>query len=532
MGPGGGVKPKRRMGAACRAIMPTRSEHLDYDVSAMKSDNQGGPAHGGQQTGERRESKRVESRRDVVFSDYAAKGPLRTGSVTDMSPGGFQIATHYPEPSGGEVQIELGPLPGDMGQIAMFRGRVAYVTVPEEGAALMGVQLIPKSPALWHGVPSTRSSVRSGPGPRWGRQPVSAKPGVDTIHRHIPSPRRRSRRKPSTRTRSRAAWLAAAPLLALVLILLFLTLEAVDGEGLRGPTVNLRSSSANPTEIPEFNPVSTSTGSVSARMIDSHVTEGLERAGLFEWTQTRGIDRLLFEAHAALGQGNLAAAETLFAQLEGRGDADPVQRFASALGYAEAAAARGRERLARAVLGKALQLGDAVPEPWLRAGRALERRLNTADATLYRAVPMGTVLGIAPLKRSDTSELPVRIEVDTSRYTLRILKGDQVLQSFPVGLGRNGTTPLGTFEIANKIVEPAWYNHGEVVPAGDARNPLGSRWMGFGIGTRATSYGIHPTKEAESIGRALSAGCVRMRPEDAETVYRLAPIGTVVRIFR
>ena len=127
---------------------------------------------------------------------------------------------------------------------------------------------------------------------------------------------------------------------------------------------------------------------------------------------------------------------------------------------------------------------------------------------------------------------PLSVEVDTARYVLRIIENGGVVRRFPVGLGRNGTTPLGDFEIANKITNPDWYNRGEVVPAGDPENPLGSRWMGLGTDGKATSYGIHPTSEAESIGKNESQGCVRMRPADAEEVFRRCPIGTPVRIHR
>jgi lipoprotein-anchoring transpeptidase ErfK/SrfK len=54
--------------------------------------------------------------------------------------------------------------------------------------------------------------------------------------------------------------------------------------------------------------------------------------------------------------------------------------------------------------------------------------------------------------------------------------------------------------------------------------------MGLGTNGNATSYGIHPTEDAGSIGQPQSRGCIRMWPEDAETLFRLCPIGTPVRI--
>jgi lipoprotein-anchoring transpeptidase ErfK/SrfK len=44
-------------------------------------------------------------------------------------------------------------------------------------------------------------------------------------------------------------------------------------------------------------------------------------------------------------------------------------------------------------------------------------------------------------------------------------------------------------------------------------------------------YGIHGTDTPSSIGRSASHGCVRLRNEDIETLYRMVPIGTPVFIY-
>jgi lipoprotein-anchoring transpeptidase ErfK/SrfK len=44
-------------------------------------------------------------------------------------------------------------------------------------------------------------------------------------------------------------------------------------------------------------------------------------------------------------------------------------------------------------------------------------------------------------------------------------------------------------------------------------------------------YGIHGTDEPASIGSAASHGCVRLRNEDIEALFRIVPIGTVVYIY-
>jgi hypothetical protein len=55
---------------------------------------------------------------------------------------------------------------------------------------------------------------------------------------------------------------------------------------------------------------------------------------------------------------------------------------------------------------------------------------------------------------------------------------------------------------------------------------LGSNRLYLGDG-----YGIHGTDAPNSIGHDASHGCVRVRNEDAELLYRLVPLGTVVYIY-
>ena len=55
---------------------------------------------------------------------------------------------------------------------------------------------------------------------------------------------------------------------------------------------------------------------------------------------------------------------------------------------------------------------------------------------------------------------------------------------------------------------------------------MGTRRLYLGDG-----YGIHGTDHPESIGRAASHGCVRLRNEDIEKLYDMVPVGTVVYIY-
>lgn len=126
-------------------------------------------------------------------------------------------------------------------------------------------------------------------------------------------------------------------------------------------------------------------------------------------------------------------------------------------------------------------------------------------------------------------ELPY-ILIDVRDRTLTLMREDYLVETFPVGVGKNGSTPLGTFVIANKLRDPAWYNGGDAVAPGDPRNPLGRFWLGLGRGGRPTTYGIHEAGDPDSVGGDESRGCIRMRGPDLERLYRLCPLGARVRI--
>lgn len=44
-------------------------------------------------------------------------------------------------------------------------------------------------------------------------------------------------------------------------------------------------------------------------------------------------------------------------------------------------------------------------------------------------------------------------------------------------------------------------------------------------------YGIHGTDVPTSIGRSVSHGCIRVRNEDIETLFRIVPVGTPVYVY-
>jgi L,D-transpeptidase ErfK/SrfK len=103
-------------------------------------------------------------------------------------------------------------------------------------------------------------------------------------------------------------------------------------------------------------------------------------------------------------------------------------------------------------------------------------------------------------------------------------------EQFTIGLGEGESTPKGDFTIGTKLTDPDWFNRGEVVPAGDPDNLIGKRWLGLARNGALTPYGIHPTNDLNSLGGDKSRGCIRVTESDANTLFRLCPVGTKVVI--
>ncbi len=118
------------------------------------------------------------------------------------------------------------------------------------------------------------------------------------------------------------------------------------------------------------------------------------------------------------------------------------------------------------------------------------------------------------------------ILIDKSENILTLKTGDEVIKKYQVSTGKNNSSPVGQFVIKYRYEHPVWFHKGEVVPADDPKNFLGTRWLGFNL----PKYGIHGTIEPEHIGKQVSSGCIRMRNEDVQELYDLIPLGTAVTI--
>lgn len=125
------------------------------------------------------------------------------------------------------------------------------------------------------------------------------------------------------------------------------------------------------------------------------------------------------------------------------------------------------------------------------------------------------------------------IEVSKSRRELILKMNDRFFKLYPVGIGKFDKTPQGTFVVTDKEKEPVWWPQGREIPFGHPDNILGTRWMAIratGDTPPVRGYGIHGTWDDASIGKAESAGCIRMKNVDVEELYKFIPSSTPVTI--
>lgn len=144
--------------------------------------------------------------------------------------------------------------------------------------------------------------------------------------------------------------------------------------------------------------------------------------------------------------------------------------------------------------------------------------MSSATSAAAQALANSPASSLEPSQRRVVVSLPER--------TLSLLENGQVVRVFPVAVGAPQTpTPVGTFTIKNRIPNPTYYRPGKVIGPGPS-NPLGTRWMGLDL----KGYGIHGTDEPQSIGHALSHGCVRLRNDDVEQLFELLRPGDIVEL--
>lgn len=124
------------------------------------------------------------------------------------------------------------------------------------------------------------------------------------------------------------------------------------------------------------------------------------------------------------------------------------------------------------------------------------------------------------------------ILIDKSENVLRYYEKGELVKTFSVATGKKPSyTPEGLFTIREKIKNRPYYK--EKIKGGDPKNPLGDRWLGLKVkinGKVSYAYGIHRTNNEKSIGKYVSAGCIRMYNKDVRWLFDQVDTGTAVLI--
>ncbi len=118
---------------------------------------------------------------------------------------------------------------------------------------------------------------------------------------------------------------------------------------------------------------------------------------------------------------------------------------------------------------------------------------------------------------------------------------------YGVGVGRAGLEFTGSAEIARKREWPSWrptpdminrdprayakfVDNDYIQPCGP-QNPLGARALYLYQNGVDTYFRIHGTNRPETIGSAVSNGCIRLTNEHVADLYDRVPVGTIVTVL-
>jgi L,D-transpeptidase-like protein len=143
------------------------------------------------------------------------------------------------------------------------------------------------------------------------------------------------------------------------------------------------------------------------------------------------------------------------------------------------------------------------------------------------ALPNGRVGWISVSATLVAYRTPWSISASLRHRQVVVRRDGRVVMRFPVAVGGPGTpTPTGRFAVTDKLLtqDPS-SPYGCCILALSAHQP--HTVQGWGGGDRIA---IHATDLPETIGSAVSLGCLRAPAADVRRLVRSVPLGTVVTI--
>ncbi|MGV2169696.1 L,D-transpeptidase [Agrobacterium sp. 16-172Ci] len=144
----------------------------------------------------------------------------------------------------------------------------------------------------------------------------------------------------------------------------------------------------------------------------------------------------------------------------------------------------------------------------------------------------------------DTMHPAGTVVVDTPARRLYYVMGDGRAMRYGVGVGRQGLALKGDAYIGRKAEWPSWTPTANMMRrdprnlkfaggmAGGPNNPLGARALYLYRGGNDTMFRLHGTNQPQSIGHAMSSGCIRMLNHDIIDLYSHVPVGSKVVVLQ
>ncbi len=140
-------------------------------------------------------------------------------------------------------------------------------------------------------------------------------------------------------------------------------------------------------------------------------------------------------------------------------------------------------------------------------------------------------------------EAPGTIVIDPYARLLYHVTQPGLAMRFGIAVGKQGRGFSGTAAVMRKEEYPYWAPTKNMIRQdpelygplagglpGGLDNPLGARALYLYRNGRDTMYRIHGTMDPSSIGKATSAGCIRLFNQDIIDMFDETPIGTRVKV--
>ena len=168
-------------------------------------------------------------------------------------------------------------------------------------------------------------------------------------------------------------------------------------------------------------------------------------------------------------------------------------------------------------------------EPYGQSGPAYGLGVQAAPQAQVAPIPREIV-------RFSADYTPGTIVVSTSERRLYLVMPDGEALRYGVGVGRPGFSWAGVNKITAKREWPSWTPPAAMIArrpdlprymAGGVENPLGARAMYIGT----SEYRIHGSNEPDTIGQAVSSGCIRMTNDDVTDLYERVKVGAKVVVL-